>query len=370
MKYILDISSLDQYSSGAKQRFLSLYHELIKTNKNKNFLLIYSNFYNIKKKFNYSNVFFYKNPFSQESYIKKSISVIYLFFYIKLKLKRVKAIEYFTLPFFKIKNCKIIFTIHDVRRIYFSNFFISKFILKFFYKFFLRKTDSIIVVSKAIKNEISKYFDNLNISIIYNTIDKSFFNKISINDVNKIKKKYNLTNNFIFTVGHQEKRKNFLRLIYAIYILKNDFPSIKLVIAGQKADETKKIKNLIIKLRLSNNIKVFSNLNDFEVRCFYKLAKLFVFPSIYEGFGIPLLEAMASGLPMVLSNTEVFREITENKYSYFDHYDSLSIANRIKFILLNKSIQKQMILYGKKRVNNFTLNVQRKTINNFYNKIL
>ena len=142
------------------------------------------------------------------------------------------------------------------------------------------------------------------------------------------------------------------------------------MIAGQKADETKKIKNLIIKLRLSNNIKVFSNLNDFEVRCFYKLAKLFVFPSIYEGFGIPLLEAMASGLPMVLSNTEVFREITENKYSYFDHYDSLSIANRIKFILLNKSIQKQMILYGKKRVNNFTLNVQRKTINNFYNKIL
>ena len=370
MKYILDISCLDNYSSGAKQRFLSLYKELIKTNKNKSFLLIYSNFSNIKKNFNYPNVFFIKNPFSQENYIKKIISIIYLFFYTKYKLRKIKAIEYFTLPFFKIKNCKVIFTIHDLRKIYFLNFFISKFILKFFYKMFLKKTDNIIVVSKAIKNEILKYFNNLNISIIYNTIDRSYFEKISINDINTIKKKYNLTNNFIFTVGHQETRKNFLRLIYAIYILKNDFPNIKLIIAGQKADETEKIKKLIIRLKLSRNIKVFSNLNDFEVRCFYKLASLFVFPSIYEGFGIPLLEAMASGLPMVLSNTEVFREITENKYSYFDQYDSLSIANRIKFILLNKSIQKKMILYGKKRVSNFTLNVQRKKINTFYNKIL
>ena len=368
MKYVLDISCLDKYSSGAKQRFLSLYKELIKINKNKIFLIIYTDFTNIKKIFNYPNVFFIKNPFSQDNYIKKSISIIYLFFYTNLKLKKIKAIEYFTLPFFKIKNCKVVFTIHDLRKIYFSNFFLSKFILKFFYKLFLRKADNIIVVSKAIKNEILNYFDNLNISVVYNTIDKSFFDKVLVKDTNAIKKKYNLTNNFLLTVGHQEKRKNFLRLIYSIHILKNDFPNIMLIIVGQKADETEKIKRLIVKLRLSQNIKIFSNLNDFEVRCFYKLAGLFVFPSIYEGFGIPLLEAMASDLPMVLSNTEVFREITQNKYSYFDQYDPLSIANRIKFILLNKSIQKKMIFYGKKRVKHFTINTQGRKIDNFYNK--
>ena len=158
-----------------------------------------------------------------------------------------------------------------------------------------------------------------------------------------------------------------MRLISAIDILKKDGHNIKLIIIGQKADETKKINRLIIKLNLSQNIKIFSNLNNFEVRCFYKLASLFVFPSIYEGFGVPLLEAMASSLPMVLSNTEVFREITQNKYSYFDQYDSLSIANRIKFVLLNKALQKKMIIYGKKRIVYFSAKVQSNQINNLYN---
>ena len=116
-------------------------------------------------------------------------------------------------------------------------------------------------------------------------------------------------------------------------------------------------------------VKFISNLNDYEVKCFYKLAKLFVFPSIYEGFGIPILESMASKLPIVLSDTKVFREITENKYSYFDQYDPLSIANNIKFVLMNREIQKKMIKYGNRRINYFSLNFQKKKLDSFYNNL-
>ena len=367
MKYVLDISCLDELSSGAKQRFLNLYSILINTNKKKNFLIIYTTFNDVKKILNYSNVSFIRNPFRQDSYVKKIISIIFIFFYLKLKFKKIKTVEYFTLPFFKIKKTKTIFTIHDVRRIFFAEYFFSRFFFKFFFRFFLNKTTNIIVVSKAIKNEMKKYFHKLKIVVIYNIIDAKFLQNIAKKNIYIIKKKYNLPDEFILTVGHQEKRKNFLRLIRSINILKKDNHNIKLIIIGQKADETEKINRLIIKLNLSQNIKIFSNLNNFEVRCFYKLASLFVFPSIYEGFGVPLLEAMASSLPMVLSNTEVFREITQNKYSYFDQYDSLSIANRIKFVLLNKALQKKMIIYGKKRIVYFSAKVQSNQINNLYN---
>ena len=367
MYYILDISTLDKYSSGAKQRFLSIYSNLVKSDFKKKFLIIYTTYDDVKKKFNFPNVKFLKNPISQEHYFKKLISIIYLHFFIIFKIKKIKSIEYFTLPFFKIKKCKTIFTIHDLRKIHFANFFINKLLLKLFFKFFLIKANKIIVVSKSIKLELTKYFENLNITVLYNTIDKNFFKKISNKEIIKIKKKYHIPNKFILAVGHLEKRKNYLNLIKAIKIIKNEDRNIKLIIIGQKADHTDKIFELIEKLNLKNNIKIFSSLNDYEVRCFYKISELFVFPSIYEGFGIPILEAMALNKPMVLSNLDVFREITENNSCYFDPNDPLSIANKIKFVLLNKDLQKKMVTYGKKRILKFTTDKQGTIINKFYN---
>ena len=368
MYYILDISTLDKYSSGAKQRFLSIYSNLIKSDSKKNFLIIYTTYNDVIEKFNFPNVKFIKNPISQEHYFKKLISIVYLHFFIIFKIKKIKSIEYFTLPFFKINKCKTIFTIHDLRKIYFSNFFLNKLFLKLFFKFFLNKANDIIVVSKSIKHELKKYFKNLKITVLYNTIDYNFFKKISKNEIIKIKKKYNLPSKFILAVGHLEKRKNYLNLIKAIKILKNNNEKIKLIIIGQKADQSEKINVLINELDLKNTVKIFSNLNDYEVRCFYKISKLFVFPSIYEGFGIPILEAMASKKPMVLSNLDVFREITEDNSCYFDPNDPLSIANKIKFVLLSKDLQKAMITYGNKRILKFTVKKQDRVINKLYNK--
>ena len=368
-KNILDVSTLNLYSSGAKQRFLSLYSELIKSNKKKNFTIIYTSFEKVKIFLNYPNVTFKKNFIFQDSLFKKILSILNIFFYTKKNSKKIESIEHFTLPFIKISNCKNIFTIHDLRRIYFSNFFLKKILLKYFFKFYINKADKIIVVSKKIKKEMQSYFGNLKISVIYNTINTQDYKKIKLKDIQMIKKKYNLNNKFILAVGHLEKRKNYLRLIKSINILNKDKYNTKLIIIGQKANETIQINKIIKKLKLSSNVKVFSNLTDYEVGCFYKLTSLFVFPSIYEGFGIPILEAMASNKPMVLSNLEVFKEITENNYTYFDPYDPLSIANNIKFVLKNKDIQKKMIKYGKMRVKYFSVFNQKIKLNNLYNNL-
>lgn len=366
MKYVLDVSCLDTYASGAKQRFLKLYSELVRNSKKKNFLIIYTSFEDVKNYFNFPNVTFKKNSFYQDSYLRKIISVFYVYLFILSNKKKIIATEYFTLPFFNPSNCKSVFTIHDLRRIYFSNTFYKKIIYKIFFKFFLSKAKKIIVVSEAIKKEILHYFNNLKVKVIYNTIDPKLFTKISNRQINLIKKKYNLPSKFIITVGHQEKRKNYLRLIKAIKILKNNDKNISLIIVGQKADETENIRKLINQLKLNSNIKIFSNLDDFEVRCFYKLADIFVFPSLYEGFGIPILESMAAKTPMAISNTEVFKEITLGKSVYFDPFDPLSIATKINYVSSEKSVKRQLVNFGNKRLKAFTLNTQRKNIINLY----
>ena len=270
------------------------------------------------------------------------------------------------MPFFSIINCKSVFTIHDLRRIYFSKIFYKRIFYKIFFKFFLNKASKIIVVSEGIKNELLRYFNNLKVKVIYNTIDPKLFSKITKKQIKTIKKKYNLPSKFLITVGHQEKRKNYLRLIKAIKILKYNDRNISLIIIGQKADETENIQKLINHLKLNSNIKIFSNLNDFEVRCFYKLADVFVFPSVYEGFGIPILESMAANIPMAISNTEVFREITLGQSIYFDPFDPLSIATKIKYVSSDKYLKQKLVNFGKKRIKTFTLDVQKKSIINFY----
>lgn len=370
MYCVLDVSTLDTFSSGAKQRFVNIYRELIKHNKKKKFLIIYTTFDDIVKIFNFPNVKFLKNPISQDSYFKKILSVIYIFLYLKLKFSKLNSIEYFTLPFLSISPTKNVLTIHDLRRIYFSNNLISRWSFIVFFNFFIKQVQALLVVSEAMKKEISKNFKKIKIHVVYNCVDENLFKKIPKKTINLVKKKCKINRDFILTVGHLEKRKNFINLIKSISILKNNNRDILLVIIGQHSDEVKNIKSLIKKLNLNSNVKIFSNLNNLEVRCLYSAASLFVFPSKYEGFGIPILEAMSSNLPMVLSNLEVFREITENKYYYFDQFDPLSIANNIKYVIQNKSIQRKMINYGKKRINYFKLENQKKNLIKFYNSIL
>ena len=351
--YVLDLSCIDSSASGAKQRILSIYRSMIAKHHNVDFTLIYTDFPDIKKKFKFNNVIFKQNPFNQTNLFTKILSVFFVYFYLTYSKKKYDVIEHFTLPFFRIKNCINVVTIHDFRKIYFSKFFLTNLFFKIIYRIFLNSVDKIIVVSFSAKKELEKYFKYKNIFVSYNVISNLFSKKIKKTQLLKIKKKYNLPRKFIITVGHLEKRKNFVSLIRAIRILNDNKNNINLIIIGQKSNETKQINYEISNLKLDSNIKIFSNLTNYEVLCFYQLADIFVYPSLYEGFGIPMLESMATKLPIVLSNTKVFREITNNKYHYFDPKDPLSIANKIKYVSSDISIKKSMINYGTKRLRVF-----------------
>ena len=156
--YVLDLSCLDSNSSGAKQRILSIYTNLVSLNKNIIFTLITTDINEFKKYFIFDNVIFKKNPFKQSNYFNKIISVFYVYCYLTFNKKKYHVVEHFTLPFIRIKNATNIITIHDLRKIYFSNFFIFKSIIKLIYKIFFISADKILVVSKTAKKELKSYF--------------------------------------------------------------------------------------------------------------------------------------------------------------------------------------------------------------------
>ena len=332
---------------------MSIYSNIISSNKNINFTILCTQLEEISKKFDFENVILKKNPFKQINIFNKILSIIFVYLYIKFNKNKFHVIEYFTLPFISVRKSINVVTIHDLRKIYFSELFIINLIFKLIYKILLSTADKIIAVSETAKNELQRYFNFKNIIVSYNAISEEYHKKVNSSELLKIKKKYKLPKKFIISVGHLEKRKNFLRLIDAVKILKDNNININLIIVGQKSDQFEKIIRRVKKFNLKSNIKIFSKVDDYELLCFYKLSKLFVYPSLYEGFGIPTLESMSTNLPIVLSNSDIFREITSSKYCYFDPNDPLSIANKIRFVLNDPLIKKNMVRFGKKRIKKF-----------------
>ena len=126
------------------------------------------------------------------------------------------------------------------------------------------------------------------------------------------------------------------------------------MIIGNNNGELNVVEELISSLSLSEKVKIYSGLTDLEVFCAYRSCSLFIFPSLYEGFGIPILEAMSAKIPIALSDLEVFKEITESHLTYFNPLDIQSIQASIKSLLLDETARRQNIAYGQERIQAFT----------------
>ena len=160
------------------------------------------------------------------------------------------------------------------------------------------------------KEGILGFFPGVPISVIYNGFSAHGFDHISEANLQEFRLKYTLPEEFVLSVGHFERRTNYPRLVDAIARFRDRGSSCSLLIIGNDSGERKMVEERVLSANLSGRVKIFSGLSDLEVRCVYKLCNLLVFPSSYEGFGMPILEAMAASRPMVLSDMPVFREIT------------------------------------------------------------
>jgi glycosyltransferase involved in cell wall biosynthesis len=207
------------------------------------------------------------------------------------------------------------------------------------------KNNKINLEKFLLKNTAKKLIKKSN---VYDLIDKNLITKLTLKQLQIVKKKFNLPNKFILNVCYSDniKEENYLTLIKAIKILKKEKFNKKLFILIKNNKQINKIQKLVDDYQISTNIKILKNLNFFEIASLYKLTNLIVLAPSYKNDTGLILHSMASNIPMIISDTKFFREITKNKYVYFNNSDPLSLADKIQYVMLDKSIQKKMMNYS------------------------
>lgn len=236
----------------------------------------------------------------------------------------------------------------------------------------LRRADGIVVVSHFTKHQIIGRFglEEEKIKVIYHGMDPKFLADISSEAAKKTKRKYSLPSSFILFVGAMEPRKNLLNLIEALKVLHERFERIPLVLVGQRGQDSENVRDTIRQNKLENWVKMLGYLPEEELIHLYHLASVFVFPSFCEGFGLPLLEAMSSGLPIAASSATAIPEIAGDAALYFDPHNFNDIADKIGQAIGDENLRQSIIVKGKERVKDFDWKKTAVETLEFYNEIV
>lgn len=259
------------------------------------------------------------------------------------------------------KNSKLVLVVHDViHKAYPEGHSLEtiKMIDKNLSRI-LNETDIVIVNSETTRKDFLKFYNFLEdrVKLIYPGCNEDLFatQEFSFNLYQKIEEKYNIKTPFILFVGTLEPRKNIEGLIKAYKILKDRFNlEYKLVIVGMRGWLYENIFNLVEELSLKDDITFTGYVLREDLSYFYKFAEIFVYPSFYEGAGLPLLEAFSFGLPVVTSNTSSMAEIAGQAAILVNPYRSEEIAWAILDIIKNTRLREDLRQRGLKRAREFS----------------
>jgi glycosyltransferase involved in cell wall biosynthesis len=193
----------------------------------------------------------------------------------------------------------------------------------------------IVTTSNYSKNNLTKIFrNNRNINFVYQSVN--FHKTTSFN--------YKTPENYLLHIGSFEKRKDLITLVKAFKLV-ND-PNLKLVLAGAQiingnSEVLDEIKTFVFQNKLENKVILAGYVSKAEASLLYKNALLYVFPSLDEGFGIPILEALSFSVPLICSDTDVFKEVGGDCVEYFKVGDSISLSKKITSILKSKNLKQK-----------------------------
>lgn len=253
----------------------------------------------------------------------------------------------------KKNNIRSVVTIHDLIFIHFPklySFFDRKIhFLKF--KKAAQNADIVIAISEQTKQDIVRFLkiDPKKIKVIYQTCHNAFKTTYADQEKEKVRLKHNLPSSFILNVGTLEERKNALTIVKAVKDI-----DTKLVLIGRETNYTNTIKDYIKEHNLEDKIIFLKNISIKELAIIYQLANIFIYPSIFEGFGIPIIEALYSKTPVITTNSGVFPEAGGPDSVYIDPYDSKTLKDKIDLLLTDKPLRDSISEKGFKFVQKFS----------------
>lgn len=249
---------------------------------------------------------------------------------------------------------KSVVTIHDLIFMRFPQYFgyISRKIYAAKIKYACKRADKIIAISEKTKVDLVELLniDTKKIEVIYQGCDAIFKARQSPQKKTDVKTKYNLPEKYLLNVGTIEPRKNLLLLIKALTYLPNN---TQLVVIGKQTSYADKIKEYISNHNLENRVLFLTNVAFDDLPAIYQLAEIFVYPSKYEGFGIPILEALVSGTPVIAATGSCLEEAGGPDSMYIDPDDETDLTEKIKTVLTDNIRKQKMIESGLNYALNF-----------------
>lgn len=247
-----------------------------------------------------------------------------------------------------------IVTVHDLIFLKFPQYFgqIDRFIYKLKCRYACTHADKIIAISEQTKKDIVSFFniDDQKIEVVYQSCDESFKTRVSNALKEQVKEKFALPDHYILNVGTIETRKNLLLLIKA---LANVPETYKLVVVGKETPYKQLVLDEINRLSLKDKVIFLQNVPFNELPAIYQMASVFVYPSFYEGFGIPIIEALYSSVPVIAATGSCLEEAGGPDSLYIDPNNAIELAETINTVLEDQKLQTEMKQKGLAYVQRF-----------------
>jgi len=256
----------------------------------------------------------------------------------------------------RLSRVRSVFTLHDLIFRFHPETHkpLNRWFLTFMMPRFLQAADAVIAVSESTKRDAVRLYglEEAKIKVIYEGVNPRF-RPAPPETVSVVRQRYGLPESFILSVGTIEPRKNFASLLEAYHALRDQWPELKLVIAGKKGWLYEGFFRRLRELGLEDEVILPGFVFDDDLISLYSDADLFAFPSLYEGFGLPVLEAMACGAPVITSNTSSLPEVAGDAAMFVDPNNVKALADAMKSVLENKQLSDELRAKGFKQAAKF-----------------
>lgn len=369
MKVGIISESLSRHTTGVGTYTFNLISEISKICPNESLSLINYTDHEVFNSLNKTIVGSFVNNLPKKSYIWN--------LYLQLKLKSndldldiIHSPENASL-FTKLHDQKKVITAHDNMAYSFPIYSVTGVRYKFLFPEALRTSDRIIAVSNSVKKNLIQMYNlpDDKIKVVYEAADKSF-KPLSNKIVENIRQKYNLHFPFILYVGSLEIKKNIPSLIAAFYMIKKKNINHKLVITAQKnTPNFNDIFKKVVELNIITEIVFIGKVPKEDLPSLYNAADLFVFPSLYEGFGLPPLEAMSCGTPVITSNVYSLPEVVGDAGILVSPYNIDELSNLMYEVLTNNELKSDLAERGLKRAKMFSWKMCAKETLEIYREV-
>jgi glycosyltransferase involved in cell wall biosynthesis len=248
----------------------------------------------------------------------------------------------------------------------------------FFARRALTRADRIIAVSHSSKRDLSRVFDvpEDKIEVVYNALDERFLREPMPEGADRILERHAVTDPFVLYAGNIKPQKNLPRLIEAFAVAKADlrdhpkYSNLKLLLIGDSAEEHSDLRRAVLRSRVQGDVRFLGFVPHPVLRVFYSRASAFLFPSLYEGFGLPPLEAMAHGAPVLTSSVSSLPEVFSQAALLANPENVFEIARGIRQILTEDVLRETLVRRGYELVQKYSWERSAEQVREVYRSVV